>query len=134
MKNIVITGATSGLGNLLVKEFSALGYKVFAGYRNLKLKTDLSAISENVIPFYIDMSKKWSVSKAAKSICEQLDEDEKIDTLIKNNKLYIFEDVFKEKDEFPPKILELIIRIENRFKEKMILIDNRYARIYELSK
>ena len=82
MKNIVITGATSGLGNLLVKEFSALGCKVFAGYRNLKLKNSLSEISENVVPFYIDMSKKWSVSKAAKSICEQLEDDEKIDTLI----------------------------------------------------
>lgn len=82
MKNIVITGATSGLGNLLVKNFSALDYRVFAGYRNLKLKNSLSEISENVVPFYIDMSKKWSVSKAAKSICEQLEEDEKIDTLI----------------------------------------------------
>ena len=82
MKNVVITGATSGIGNLLVKEFAALGCRVFAGYRNLKLKNNLAEISENVVPFYIDMSKKWSVSKAAKIINEQLEDDEKVDTLI----------------------------------------------------
>lgn len=81
MKNIVITGATSGIGNLLVKDFIAKGYKVFAGYRNVKLKKNLQDISENVIPFRIDMSKQWSVSDAVKFILEKLDE-EKIDTLI----------------------------------------------------
>lgn len=79
MKTAVITGATSGIGNLLVKEFIKQGYKVFAGYRNVKLKKELAAISENVIPFRIDMTKEWTVSDAAKFISERT---EKIDTLI----------------------------------------------------
>lgn len=85
MRNIVITGATSGVGNLLVKDFIKQGCRVFAGYRNVKLKRELTAISENVIPFHIDMSKKWSVSDAVKFISDKLDGvevDDKISTLI----------------------------------------------------
>jgi short-subunit dehydrogenase len=79
MKTIVITGATSGIGNLLVKEFIKQGCLVFAGYKNIKLKKDLEQISENVIPFRIDMSKTWTITDAIKFINEKT---EKIDTLI----------------------------------------------------
>ncbi len=79
MKIVVITGATSGIGNLLVKAFIEQGCSVFAGYRNIKLKKELEKISENVIPFRIDMSKKWSIAEAVKFISEKT---EKIDILI----------------------------------------------------
>lgn len=79
MRTIVITGATSGIGNLLVREFVAQGCQVFAGYRNVKLKKELEKISEDVIPFYIDMSKKWTIIDAIKFISEKTDS---IDTLI----------------------------------------------------
>ncbi len=79
MKTIVITGATSGLGHLLVKEYTSRGCLVFAGYRNEDFKTELEKISQNIIPFYIDMSKKETVVTAAKFICEKTD---KIDVLI----------------------------------------------------
>lgn len=79
MKNVVITGSTSGIGNLLVKEFINLGCRVFAGYRNESLRGELEQISENIIPFYIDMSKKETIVEAAKFISERT---EKIDTLI----------------------------------------------------
>ena len=78
-KTIVVTGATSGIGNLLVKEFVKQGCLVFAGYRNVALKKELQAISENVIPFRIDLSKKWTITDAVKFINEKTD---KIDTLI----------------------------------------------------
>lgn len=79
MKTVVITGATSGIGNLLVKGFAKVGCTVFAGYRNESLKADLELISGDVIPFYIDMSKRETVSDAAKFILGKV---EKIDTLI----------------------------------------------------
>jgi len=79
MKTVVITGATSGIGNLLVKDFINLGCKVFAGYRNEALKSDLESISDNVVPFYIEMSNKETVVEAARFISGQT---EKIDTLI----------------------------------------------------
>lgn len=79
MRTIVITGATSGIGNLLVQEFAKQDCQIFAGYRNIKLKRNLTKISDNVIPFYIDMSKNWSINDAIKFISEKTD---KIDTLI----------------------------------------------------
>jgi short-subunit dehydrogenase len=82
MKTVVITGATSGIGNLLVKEFVAKGCRVFAGYRNAKFKKELIELSENVIPFRIDMSKSWTISDAVKFILEELGDEGKIDTLI----------------------------------------------------
>lgn len=81
MRNIVITGATSGIGKLLTESFIAQGCRVFAGYRNIKLKKELREISENVIPFHIDMSKSWSIPEAAKFISKKL-EEENIDVLI----------------------------------------------------
>lgn len=79
MKTVVITGATSGIGNLLVKEFAKQGCTVFAGYRNVKLKRELERISKNVIPFRIDMTKKWTILDAINFISEKT---EKIDVLI----------------------------------------------------
>lgn len=78
MKTIVVTGATSGIGNALVKEF-AKDNTVFAGYRNKKLAGDLKRISSNVIPFYIDLEKESSVRRAANYIKSKT---KRIDTLM----------------------------------------------------
>lgn len=76
MKTIVITGATSGIGNALIKYF-AQDNKVFAGYRNEAHVKDLEELG--VVPFYIDMTNSDSIKKAATYIKSQTD---KIDTLI----------------------------------------------------
>lgn len=78
MKTYVITGATSGIGNSLTREFSADNV-VFAGYRNIEKRDDLEKISKNVIPFFIDMTQPESIDKAIEFITSKT---EKIDTLI----------------------------------------------------
>ena len=77
MKTYVITGATSGIGRALLEEFSKDG-KVFAGYRNYKYEQELSAM-KNVIPFFIDMEKPYTITGAAEFITANTN---KIDTLI----------------------------------------------------
>ncbi len=72
MKKIVITGATSGIGNGLVKLFSKDNI-VFAGYRNEKYINDLKSISPNVIPFYINFNENESIKSAAEFIKSQTD-------------------------------------------------------------
>lgn len=78
MKTYVITGATSGIGNSLVREFS-LSNTVFAGYRNDKKLESLVEISKNIIPFYIDMTQPETILSAADFIRSKTG---KIDTLI----------------------------------------------------
>lgn len=77
MKTYVITGATSGIGRALLEEFSK-DKKVFAGYRNPKYEQELASM-KNVIPFFIDMEKPYTIRGAADVIRQNTD---KIDTLI----------------------------------------------------
>lgn len=78
MKTYVITGATSGIGEELVKHF-AKENKVFAGYRNKDKLSKLQSISENITPFYIDYTNPETIQDAVNFIKEQT---QKIDTLI----------------------------------------------------
>lgn len=76
MKNIIITGSTSGLGKELVKLFAQSDdWHVFAGYRNENLIVPLN----NVEYFYIDMQNRDSIAQAAEVIKSKVD---KIDVLI----------------------------------------------------
>lgn len=75
-KTYVITGATSGIGNTLVKEFCK-NNTVFAGYRNEKYVDELEKLG--AIPFYIDMEKKDSIARACAFIKSKT---ENIDTII----------------------------------------------------
>lgn len=74
MKNIVITGATSGLGKELVKLFAKTN-RVFASFRNKNLIEEI----DNVEYFYMDMTDKDSICSAAKYINDKV---KNIDLLI----------------------------------------------------
>lgn len=80
MKNkvYVLTGATSGIGKLLVERLAS-NFVVFAGYRSEVKAEELRKISENVIPFYIDYAKPETVLPAISFIKNKT---KKIDTLI----------------------------------------------------
>lgn len=78
LKTYIITGTTSGIGKALVKELSKYAI-VFAGYRNSQKVEELKKISENIIPFYIDMSNSETIISAVDFIKSKT---EKVDTLI----------------------------------------------------
>lgn len=77
-KTYIITGATSGIGKALIEKL-AQNNIIFAGYRDKSKLADLSSISANIYPFYIDYAKPETIKLAAeylKSKCT------KVDTLI----------------------------------------------------
>ena len=77
-KVYVVTGATSGIGKALVKVLSE-NNTVFASYRSENKKQELSAISGNIIPFYVDYANAQTVYQA---VCEIKSKCKKIDTLV----------------------------------------------------
>ena len=61
-KVYVITGAASGIGNCLITEL-AKDNIIFAGYRKKEHETELTSISENIKPFYVDYSQPETITK-----------------------------------------------------------------------
>ena len=68
-KAIVITGASTGIGQACALHLDKLGFRVFAGVRN---ETDASSLkqasSDRLTPVYIDIIKPDSILKATKVI------------------------------------------------------------------
>ncbi|MBN4085317.1 SDR family oxidoreductase [Flavobacteriaceae bacterium AH-315-B10] len=90
MKNVIITGASSGFGKLSTLTLARKGYKVWATMRNLnnqnrENKEELLSISKsenlNIEVIDLDVTDQESVDKAIKTV---IDADGKIDTLVNN--------------------------------------------------
>ena len=86
MKNVIITGSSSGFGLKAVKDFADKGNKVFATMRNpngknLKVKTELEEYSSNIKVVDMDVTNDMSVTNAMNTI---FSEAENIDILINN--------------------------------------------------
>ena len=86
MKNVIITGRSSGFGLKAVKDFADKGNKVFATMRNpngknLKIKTELEEYSSNIKVVDMDVTNDMSVINAMNII---FSEAENIDILINN--------------------------------------------------
>ena len=95
MKNVVITGSSSGFGYLTALLLARKGYKVWATMRNAETKNaskkeELLAIAKNedlnISVIELDVTKDASVTKAIKTI---VNEDGRIDHLV-NNAGYMF--------------------------------------------
>ena len=95
MKNVVITGSSSGFGYLTTLLLARKGYKVWATMRNAKTKNaskkeELLAIAEkedlNISVIELDVTKDASVTTAIQTI---LSKDNRIDYLV-NNAGYMF--------------------------------------------
>lgn len=77
-KTYVITGATSGIGQATLNELCKNENLIFAGYRDEE-KIKNWNLKDNIIPFYIDMTKPESIENASEIIKEKTDQ---VDTLI----------------------------------------------------
>lgn len=95
MKNVVITGSSSGFGYLTTLLLAREGYKVWATMRNVETKNapkkeELLAIAKNedlnISVLELDVTKDASVTKAIQMV---IDEDGRIDHLV-NNAGYMF--------------------------------------------
>lgn len=77
-KTYVITGGTSGIASALLKRIVS-DNAVFASFRREDRKEELSKISPNIYPFYIDFSKPETIKPASDYLHSKCT---KIDTLI----------------------------------------------------
>ncbi|MGB0990681.1 MAG: SDR family oxidoreductase [Halarcobacter sp.] len=75
---VLITGASSGMGELSASTLANAGYKVYAGTRN---KDNLDSQNENITNIYIDVTKTDSIKEAVAQIVEN---EGKIDVLVNN--------------------------------------------------
>jgi uncharacterized oxidoreductase len=60
---IIVTGATSGIGEAFTKKLSALGNRVIAIGRNAKKLTELGELDPNIIPFRCDIAEIGDLDK-----------------------------------------------------------------------
>ena len=86
MKNVIITGSSSGFGLKAVKDFADKGNKVFATLRNpegknAEVKKELEAYSSLITVVDMDVTNDTSVKEAMNSILEKAGN---IDILINN--------------------------------------------------
>jgi NAD(P)-dependent dehydrogenase (short-subunit alcohol dehydrogenase family) len=86
MKNIIITGSSSGFGLLAAKTFADKGYKVFATMRNpegknTSTKAELEGHSANITVVDMDVTNDAAVQKAIGGIIAA---EGKVDVLINN--------------------------------------------------
>jgi len=89
MKNIIITGASRGIGLALVKQFAKDNHQVLAISRNIK---PLQNLGENVFPLQMDLSKPDEFNKVKSFVEKQWNQ---VDILINNAGKLIHKPFFK---------------------------------------
>lgn len=101
MKNIIVTGASRGIGRCLAQNFAKEGHNVILNYNKSKkeaeqIQKDLEEQGINIEIFKADVSKRDEVKKMIKFALKKMN---KIDVLINNAgiaKLQMFQDVTEE--------------------------------------
>ena len=79
-KTVLITGATSGIGESLLQQYLAHDYQVIACGRNEQKLKQLSNLHHNIIPLAFDVTNTEQICQAA----SQLSEIKHIDILMLN--------------------------------------------------
>jgi len=73
MKNIWITGASSGIGNALAIKFAKEGWQVAASARRENLLNELNNINKNIHPFPLDVTDSEKCKIVFNQILKKLD-------------------------------------------------------------
>ena len=73
-KNILITGASSGLGKETALKLAEEGYKVFAGVRKQADKEALENLNPNITVVFLDITSDESVNGAFEDISKYTNE------------------------------------------------------------
>jgi len=107
--NVVITGASQGIGKGIAERFAAAGANLFLSARNMdkvvEWKNDLSKkYGINIFTFNADLSKKDEVDGLAEEILKKF---EKIDIVVNNAGSFVPGSVYNE----PEGSLEMMIAI-----------------------
>lgn len=79
MKNVLITGASSGIGRAAALNLARSGYRVFAGVRSNSDGEALREEEPRVLPILLDVTDKDSISRAYRQL-----EYEKLHALVNN--------------------------------------------------
>lgn len=77
-KIVLITGATSGMGELTANTLAQAGYKVYAGSRKEEFEVSKNP---NITNIYLDVTKTSSIQEAVKTV---ISNEGKIDILVNN--------------------------------------------------
>lgn len=70
-KNILITGASSGIGRCTALFLANLGFRIFAGVRKEEDFASLKSENTNIYPVFLDVLDKNSINKAFDELKEQ---------------------------------------------------------------
>lgn len=103
--NVLITGASKGIGKVIAKYFADNGYNVFITARNAKALGELTKIIPNIKGFYAcDLRKEQvAVFEEAKKVLSN------IDILINNAGAYVCKEIEKTSEEDIKNLVELNI-------------------------
>jgi NAD(P)-dependent dehydrogenase (short-subunit alcohol dehydrogenase family) len=83
VKAALITGATGGIGRATVRRLDELGWRVFAGARNLESAEELAGDCRRVTPIELDITDERAIARA----CDQVARDvagRGLDALVNN--------------------------------------------------
>jgi NAD(P)-dependent dehydrogenase (short-subunit alcohol dehydrogenase family) len=82
--NVVVTGASTGIGRACALRLDELGHRVFAGVRSDAAAADLrAAASSNLVPLLVDVTEPDQVAAAAAQVSEVVG-DAGLDGLVNN--------------------------------------------------
>jgi len=86
MKTIAVTGATSGVGEEIVRRFLLLGWRVYGLSRNEKKLKEFLELSENFIGLVTDITNQKEINRSF------LKMDSKVDILVNNAAIFKMDD------------------------------------------